>query len=187
MAIVYCRDAPGHPWHGPYHDQEYGFPVGDDRVLFERLSLEIQQAGLSWLTVLKKRDAFNAAYAGFDIDRVAAFDDLDRQRLLADAGIIRNRLKINAVVENARRVQRLRSEHGSFAAWIAAHHPRPREAWVALFRNTFTFMGGEVVGEFLMSIGMIPGAHQPDCPVAARIAALNPPWMRGLPASAPES
>lgn len=177
MAIVYCQDAPGHPWHGPYHDQEYGFPVHDDRVLFERLCLEIQQAGLSWLTVLKKRAAFNAAFAGFDVDRVAEFDDGDRSRLLADAGIIRNRLKIDAVIENARRLRRLREEHGSFATWIAAHHPRPREDWVALFRRQFKFMGGEVVGEFLMSIGILPGAHAPDCPVAAVVAALNPPWM----------
>lgn len=180
MAIVYCRDAPGHPWHGPYHDLEYGFPVSDDRALFERLSLEIQQAGLSWLTVLKKRAAFNAAFAEFDLDRVAAFTDSDRERLLGDASIIRNRRKIDAVIENARRAQRLRDTHGSLAAWIDSHHPSSREEWVALFRRTFTFMGGEVVGEFLMSIGVLPGAHTLECPVYPRIAALKPPWMAAL-------
>ena len=104
MAIVYCRDAPGHPWHGPYHDQEYGFPVSCDRALIERLSLEINQAGLSWLTVLKKRQSFRDAFDGFDIDRVAAYGEPERARLLADAGIIRNRRKVDAVIENARRL-----------------------------------------------------------------------------------
>ena len=177
MAIVYCRDAPGHPWHEPYHDQEYGFPVACDRALFERLALEINQAGLSWLTVLKKREAFRAAFEGFEIDRVAAYGDAERARLLADAGIIRNRRKIDAVIENARRLQGVRAEAGSFAAWIAAHHPRSKADWLTLFRARFTFMGGEVVGEFLMSIGYLPGAHQPDCPVYARLEAIAPPWL----------
>src|SRR3954469_9596583 len=90
VSAAYCRLAPGHPWHGPYHDTEYGFPARDEAVLFERLVLEINQAGLSWLTILKKRAAFRDAYAGFDVDAVAAFDESDRARLLADAGIIRN-------------------------------------------------------------------------------------------------
>ena len=90
----YCDFAPGHPWHGPYHDSEYGFPVRDDSVLFERLVLEINQAGLSWLTILKKREQFFTAYDEFDVDRVAAYGDRDTQRLLSDASIIRNRLKV---------------------------------------------------------------------------------------------
>jgi DNA-3-methyladenine glycosylase I len=174
----YCDVAPGHPFHGPYHDTEYGVPARDETVLFERLSLEIFQAGLSWLLVLKKRDALNAAFAGFDVDRVAAFDDTDRARLLADAAIIRNRLKIGAVIENARRVQALRDSHGGFAAWIDAHHPRDLNAWVKLFRKTFKFCGPEVVNEFLMSLGTLPGAHRDDCPVQARIRGLNPAWTR---------
>ena len=177
MAIVYCRDAPGHPWHQPYHDQEYGYPVTSDRLLFERLALEINQAGLSWLTVLKKRTALNAAFADFDIDRVAAYGDVERVRLLGDAGIIRNRRKIDAIIENARRLKALQIEAGSFAAWLAAHHPRSKEAWLALFRERFVFMGGEVVGEFLMSIGYLPGAHSPDCPIYDRVAAARPPWL----------
>ncbi len=89
MSAAYCLAAPGHPLHGPYHDLEYGFPANDESVLFERLTLEINQAGLSWLTVLRKRPAFRAAFAEFDVDRVAAFDGADVARLLDDPGIVR--------------------------------------------------------------------------------------------------
>jgi DNA-3-methyladenine glycosylase I len=174
----YCDIAPGHPWHGPYHEREYGFPISDERALFERLVLEINQAGLSWLTILKKREAFQQAYHGFDVDRVARYRDRDRARLLADAGIIRNRLKVDAAIKNARRIKDLRREHGSFAAWLSAHHPRDKAEWVKLFKKTFVFTGGEIVGEFLMSIGYLPGAHRGDCPVQRRIAGLRPPWMK---------
>ncbi|MPY70580.1 MAG: DNA-3-methyladenine glycosylase I [Alphaproteobacteria bacterium] len=173
----YCDAAPGHPFHGPYHDREYGFPVEDDAVLFERLVLEINQAGLSWLTVLKKRAAFRAAYRGFDPAVVARFGTGDRARLLSDAGIIRNRLKIDAAIHNAGVVLALQREHGSFAAWLAAQHPLDKAGWVKLFRKTFRFTGGEITGEFLMSTGYLPGAHREDCPVYARISALGPPWM----------
>ena len=175
----YCDAAPGHPLHGPYHDREYGFPVTDESVLFERFVLEINQAGLSWELMLKKRANFHAAYEGYDLDRVAAYGARERARLLADAGIIRNRLKVDAVIENARRVRALRDSHGGFAAWIAAQHPLPKDDWVKLFKKTFKFTGGEITGEFLMSIGYLPGAHRPDCPVGAKIAALGPAWMRG--------
>jgi len=174
----YCDVAPGHPYHGPYHDTEYGVPATDETVLFERLCLEIFQAGLSWLLVLKKREGLNAAFAGFDVDRVAAFDDADRARLLADTAIIRNRLKVNAVIENARRVQALRESHGGFAAWIESHHPRDLDAWVKLFRKTFKFAGPEVVNEFLMSLGFLPGAHREGCPAQARILQAGPAWAR---------
>ncbi len=174
----YCEAAPGHPLHGPYHDREYGFPVTDESVLFERFVLEINQAGLSWELMLKKRANFHAAYEGYDLDRVAAYGARERTRLLADAGIIRNRLKVDAVIENARRVRALRDSHGGFAAWIEAQHPLPKAGWVKLFKKTFKFTGGEITGEFLMSIGYLPGAHRPDCPVGAKIAALGPAWMR---------
>lgn len=180
MVHPYCRMAPGDPWHGPYHAQEYGFPQDDDRVLFERLVLEINQAGLSWLTILKKREAFTAAYAGWDIARVAGFGEDDVERLLQDPGIIRNRLKILAAIANARTVLELQQHHGSFRSWLDRHHPRDKAAWVKLFKKTFKFTGGEIVGEFLMSLGYLQGAHAADCPVAARIAALSPPWL-GLP------
>ncbi|MBV9825590.1 MAG: DNA-3-methyladenine glycosylase I [Alphaproteobacteria bacterium] len=178
MSAAYCLIAPGHPWHGPYHDTEYGFPVQDEAVLFERLAMEINQAGLSWLTVLQKRAAFRAAFAGFAVDTVAAFDADDVTRLLGDAGIVRNRLKIEAVIHNARRIQELRTSHGSFHSWIGAHHPRPSEAWTRLFRQNFRFTGGLIVGEFLMSLGYLPGAHEPQCPAYTRIAALSPAWAR---------
>jgi DNA-3-methyladenine glycosylase I len=174
---TYCQFAPGHPVHASYHDTEYGFPRREEPVLFERLVLEIMQAGLSWELVLKRRAAMARAFAGFDLDRVAAMGAADEARLLADPGIIRNRLKVAAVIENARRIKALRASHGGFAGWLDAHHPRAKAEWVKLFRRTFLFTGGEIVGEFLMSLGYLPGAHAPDCPVAARIAALNPPWM----------
>jgi len=175
---VYCRIAPGHPLHGPYHDREYGFPVRGDRALFERLVLEINQAGLSWLTILQKRAAFVAAYDGFDVDRVAAYDARERARLMRDAGIVRNRLKVEAAIENARRLVAIRERHGSFAAWLAAHHPRSKPDWVRLFKQTFRFTGGEITGSFLLSTGYLRGAHARSCPVFARIARRNPPWMR---------
>lgn len=176
MSAAYCRLAPGHPFHGDYHGREYGFPAREDAVLFERLVLEINQAGLSWLTVLKKRAAFRAAFADYDIDKVAAFTARDVARLMKDEGIIRNRLKIEAVIENAKRLQALRASHGSFAAWLDANHPLTKEKWVKLFKQTFRFTGGEIVGEFLMSLGYLKGAHVPSCPVHGAIARLAPPW-----------
>lgn len=176
MSATYCAAAPGHPFHGPYHDGEYGFPSRDDKVLFERLVLEINQAGLSWLTILKKREAFTAAFAGWDIDRIAGFGPRDVDRLLDDAGIIRNRLKVAAAIANAQRLVELRRAHGSFAAWLDAHHPLSKAEWVKLFRRSFVFTGGEIVGEFLMSLGYLPGAHVETCPVYSRVQALQPPW-----------
>lgn len=176
MADTYCDAAPGHEWHGPYHDREYGFPLEGDAELFERLVLEINQAGLSWLTILKKREAFQQAYGGFDPEVVAAYGNADRARLLADPGIIRNRLKVDAAIENARRILELRRTHGSFAGWLAAHHPRSKEEWVKLFKHTFRFTGGEIVGEFLMSIGYLPGAHVQSCPVFKAIMKRRPAW-----------
>jgi DNA-3-methyladenine glycosylase I len=176
--MSYCRIAPGHPLHGPYHDREYGFPIRDDARLFERLVLEINQAGLSWGTILAKRANFVRAYDGFDLDRVAAYGKRERARLLADAGIIRNGLKVDAAIENARRLQAIRAEHGSFRKWLDAHHPRDKDAWLRLFRETFRFTGGEITGEFLMSTGYLPGAHVRSCPVFPRLARRNPPWMR---------
>jgi DNA-3-methyladenine glycosylase I len=178
LSAAYCLAAPGNALHGPYHNSEYGFPASDEAVLFERLILEINQAGLSWATILRKRPAFRAAFAGFDVDKVAAFGAADFERLMNDPGIIRNRLKIAATIDNARRIQELRRSHGSFAAWLDAHQPRPREEWVKLFKKTFRFTGGEIVNEFLMSLGYLPGAHEPDCPVYPRIVALAPPWAK---------
>lgn len=175
---AYCDIAPGHPWHGPYHDQEYGFPLLSDDELFGRLLLEINQAGLSWLTILKKKDNFRKAYSGFSIDAVAAYDEAERARLLSDAGIIRNRLKVNAAIENAKTIKRLQREFGSFGNWLDQHHPLEKADWVKLFKKTFKFTGGEITGEFLMSTGYLPGAHREDCPVFREIAEVGPAWRR---------
>ena len=172
----YCDVAPGHPVHGPYHDSEYGFPQRDEAALFERLVLEINQAGRSWETILRKRDGFRRAYHGFDVDTVAAYGEADVARLLSDAGIIRNRLKVAAAIHNAGVVRGMRASHGGFAAWLDAHvrdddgRPRDKAGWVKLFKRTFRFTGGEITGEFLMSLGYLPGAHRAECPVMAKIA-----------------
>lgn len=176
----YCDVAPGHPLHGPYHDLEYGFPLTDESGLFERLSLEILQAGLSWELVLKKREGIRRAFAGFLVDAVAGFDEGTVERLMGDPAIIRNRRKIHAIIENGRRLQRLRDEAGGFAAWIIAHHPLSAPEWTRLFRRTFVFVGPEVVKEFLMSIGILPGAHADSCPAYGRCAAAGAPWMRAV-------
>lgn len=178
VPFSYC-DMADAPFHGPYHNTEYGFPVTEDNVLFERLCLEINQAGLSWLTILKKREGFYRAYDGFDIPTVAAYTDADRERLLGDAGIIRNRLKVNAAITNANRILALQDTHGSFAAWLDAHHPLTRPEWEKLFKKTFVFTGGEIVNEFLLSTGYLPGAHHESCPVYAQVLTQNPPWHRG--------
>jgi len=177
----YCDVAPGAEFHGPYHDTEYGFPTIDETVLFERLAMEIMQAGLSWILILKKRENLNNAFANFVVDKVAAFDEHDVARLLEDAGIIRNRLKINAIIENAKRIQALRQTHDGFASWIAAHHPKSKKDWVKVFKKTFKFTGGEITGEFLMSTGYLPGVHRQDCPTYQKIAKLSPPWMSAPP------
>ena len=175
----YCEYVFTHPedtYHRVYHDTAYGFPLEDDDPLFERLMLEINQAGLSWITILKKADNFHRAYDGFDIARVAAYESQDIERLLSDAGIIRNRLKINAAIQNARRILTLQQEHGSFKAWLDAQHPATLEEWSKLFKSTFTFTGGEIVREFLVSTGYLPGAHDDDCPIYATVMGLNPAW-----------
>ncbi|MGV3460514.1 MAG: DNA-3-methyladenine glycosylase I [Flavobacterium sp.] len=164
--------------HKNYHDNHYGFPIHDDNELFGRLILEINQAGLSWETILKKEESFRKAYDNFNIQKVAAYTDYDRGRLLADAGIIRNTLKINAAIENARTIIGLQEEFGSFEKWLEHHHPKTKEEWVRLFKKTFRFTGGEIVGEFLMSIGYLPGAHDKDCPVHKKVLEEKPMWVR---------
>jgi DNA-3-methyladenine glycosylase I len=171
--MSYCTLAPGHPVHDSYHATEYGFPQRDETVLFERLCLEIFQAGLSWEIVLKRRPGIRAAFDGFDVDRIAAFGEADQARLLTDPRIIRNRLKVAAIIANARRVQALRASHGGFAFWLDAHDPLTKADWVKLFKKTFLFTGGEIVGSFLMSLDYLPGAHDADCPVFKRIAELR--------------
>ena len=163
-----AEDRPWCDW-GPdpllraYHDQEYGVTPQTDAGFLEMLVLELNQAGLSWLTILKKREAFRSAFRGFDIDAVASFGEEDRQRLLADPSIIRNRRKIDAAIENAREFQRLRDEYGSIKRWLDSHAGKSREEWVKLFKSHFTFTGPEITGEFLLSTGYLHFAHQPRC------------------------
>lgn len=173
----YCDVAQDHPLHRPYHDTEYGFPTRDNRVIFERMAMEIMQAGLSWEIVLKKREALNEAFHGFDLAAVAAMGEADVARLLKNAGIIRNRLKIESIIENARRSVALCAVHGSLAGWLDSHHPLPKEGWVKLMRKTYRFMGAEIVGEWLMGLGYLAGAHHEKCPIYQRIIKLNPPFL----------
>lgn len=175
--MTYCEfvlTERAHPVHRAYHDHEYGFWSGDEAVLFERLVLEINQAGLSWETILKKRAGFQAAYEGFKVDKVASYGEEDRQRLLADPGIIRNRLKVDAAIHNARVIQQLRGEHGSFSAWLELHRGQDKAEWVKLFKRHFKFTGGEIVGEFCMSLGYLPGAHDEACPTLKLAQATRP-------------
>jgi len=134
----YCNSHPEDTFNKIYHDTQYGFPLQDDNLLFERLILEINQAGLSWITILKKADNFHKAYDGFDIEKIAKYSEKDRERLLADAGIIRNRLKVNAAIVNAQKILELRKEFGSFKGWLDAHHPLTKEEWTKLFKTTLT-------------------------------------------------
>ena len=152
-------------------------PLHSDNELFARLVLEINQAGLSWDTILKKKDNFFKAYDDFEIKKVAAYKEKQIERLMNDAGIIRNRLKVNAAIENAKKILELQKEFGSFKNWIDANHPLTKEEWVKLFKKHFKFTGGEIVNEFLMSTGYLPGAHTENCIVFQKIKKLNPMWM----------
>jgi DNA-3-methyladenine glycosylase I len=177
----YCDYVRAHPedeTNRIYHDTQYGFPLSEDHLLFERLMLEINQAGLSWITILKKADNFRRAYHGFDIDKIASYTKRDVTRLLSDTGIIRNRLKINAAIENAKRIQALHSEYRSFKGWLDAQDSLTLEEWTRLFKQTLVFTGGEIVREFLVSTGYLTGAHDKECPVYQTVAALHPAWMR---------
>jgi len=164
--------------HKVYHDQHYGFPIESDDELFCRLILEINQAGLSWTTILKKQDTFRKAYSNFNIKKVAAYKEKDVERLLNDPGIIRNKLKVNAAIENAKAIIALQKEHGSFKNWIDNNHPLSKEEWVKLFKKTFRFTGGEIVNEFLMSTGYLPGAHDEHCAVYKKVVKAKPAWKR---------
>jgi len=164
--------------HRIYHDQFYGFPIDDDDELFERLILEINQAGLSWSTILNKQENFKKAYRNFSIKKVASFKEKDFERLMNDAGIIRNRLKINAAIENAITILKIQKEFGSFKKWLDNNHPKTKEEWVKLFKTTFRFTGGEIVNEFLMSTGYLPGAHIVSCPVYKKVLKAKPAFLK---------
>lgn len=181
MATTYCdyvQNAGKDTVHRRYHDHEYGFPLHSDDELFARLVLEINQAGLSWETILKKKDNFFKAFDNFSIDKVARYTEKKKEKLLQDAGIIRNRLKVEAAVSNAKAIKAIQKEHGSFKNWLDLHHPKTKDEWVKLFKQTFRFTGGEIVNEFLMSTGYLPGAHAENCPVYKKVVKQKPMWLK---------
>lgn len=165
-----------------YHDTEWGVPVTDDLELFERLTLEAFQAGLSWQTILNKRDAFRDAFRGFDPAVVGDFDEVDRARLMADAGIVRNRAKIDATIGNARAFRTVVAEFGSFDRYLGSIIPRPPARLPAtatsadipsatpvsdalskdLRRRAFRFVGSTIVYAFMQSVGLVDD-HLPGC------------------------
>ena len=169
---------PSRSLHQNYHDNHYGFPIHDDNELFGRLILEINQAGLSWETILKKEENFRKAYDKFDIEKVAAYTEKERERLMGDAGIIRNKLKVNAAIENAKTIIELQKKHGSFEKWLEHNHPQTKDEWVKTFKKIFKFTGGEIVNEFLMSIGYLEGAHSENCAIYLQVLKSKPMWSK---------
>lgn len=163
--------------HVHYHNNEYGFPIRSDNELFARLILEINQAGLSWTTILNKKENFYKAFKDFDIAKVARFNEKNIEQLLQNAGIIRNRLKIESTIANAKTILGLQKEFGSFKKWLDVNHPKTKEEWVKLFKKTFRFTGGEIVNEFLVSSGYLPGAHVQSCPVYKKVIKQKPAWL----------
>ena len=164
--------------HRIYHDTQYGFPIESDNELFGRLILEINQAGLSWNTILNKKDNFREAYSNFDIQTIANYTEKDREKLLSNAGIIRNKLKVNAAIHNAQQILKLQEEFGSFNNWLDKNHPLNLNEWVKLFKKAFKFTGGEITNEFLMSSGYLKGAHIESCSVHDTIMSLKPRWAK---------
>jgi len=176
-----CRWCAATPEYVAYHDTEWGFPVVDDRRLFEKLSLEGFQSGLSWRTILAKRDNFRAAFREFDFDRVAGFGARDVKRLLADAGIVRHRGKIEAVINNARRARELVKREGSLAAFIWRYEPdklrKPQTVStspesIALSKDLkklgWGFVGPTTVYAFMQAMGLI-NDHVEDCMIHRKV------------------
>lgn len=190
-----------------YHDHEWGCPVTDDRRLFEKICLEGFQSGLSWLTILRKRENFRAAFAGFDIDRIAEFGEADVERLLQDAGIIRHRGKIESTINNARRAKEMIAEAGSLAAWFWQFEPQAEQrpstvdhaAVIAmpktevsakiskeLKKRGWSFVGPTTVYAFMQAMGLV-NDHIEGChcrvPIEKARAAFKRPELRGKPAA----
>lgn len=160
---TYCQKLEDNHIHRIHHDSEYGMAISDDNELFGKLILEINQAGLSWDTILKKEKNFRKAYSNYEIERIANYAKKDTERLLADSGIIRNKLKVHAAIYNAQRILEIQKEYDSFFNWIKLQRADDIKSWVKLFKKQFKFVGGEICNEFLMTIGRIDGAHSPDC------------------------
>ena len=164
--------------HRDYHNTQYGYPINSDNELFGRLVLEINQAGLSWTTILNKQANFRKAYSEFDIKKVAGYNEQDKERLLKNSGIIRNKLKINAAIYNAQKIIEIQNTFGSFKNWLDKNHPLDLTNWVSLFKKTFKFTGGEITNEFLVSTGYLRGAHVERCPVFNEVIQKGPKWNK---------
>ncbi len=162
-----CSWAADDPLLIEYHDKEWGIALESDDELFERLTLELFQAGLNWRLVLQKRPAFRKAFSNFSIKRVASFTEKDVSRLLNDKAIIRNRLKIEATIENAKRLTKIIAQYGSFANYLSSL-TGPPEDFHKEFKKRFRFMGPKIVESFLLSIGKLDGAHEPECWMARK-------------------
>jgi DNA-3-methyladenine glycosylase I len=178
--VTRCRWAGSDPLYLAYHDEEWGRPLRGDDALFEMLTLEGFQAGLSWLTILRKREAFRPAFAGFRIERVAAFGERDVERLMGDAGIVRNRAKIEAAVGNARAARELGPDGLTELLWSYAPTPRARRLETfaelpakttesealskELRRRGFRFVGPTIVYAFMQAVGMVDD-HLADCEI----------------------
>ena len=181
MEVVnsYCTSAVNGKFsslHKAYHDTQYGFKAENDNELFGSLILEINQAGLSWDTILNKKDSIRKAYAGFNIEAIAAFTDNDIETLLGNPGIIRMRGKITAIIHNANQILLLQKSTGSFENWLNQNHPLSIEGWIKLFKIIFKFTGKEITKEFLMGNGFLEGAHEKSCPIYEKAIAAHPKW-----------
>lgn len=174
---TFCEQLEQEDLHKFYHDTAYGFSIQDDNELFGRLILEINQAGLSWGLMLKKELNFRNAFDNFNIEMIANYTDDKIDELLLDAGIIRNKLKVNAVIYNAKEILEIKKEFGTFKNWLDSHHPLEKVDWIKLFRKRFKFVGGEIVNEFLMSTGYLKGAHDENCLIGLKISTNEPKWL----------
>ena len=191
-----CRWADSAPEYRAYHDREWGFPVADDVRLFEKLSLEGFQAGLSWLTILRKREAFRRAFDGFEFERVARFGERDVERLLADASIVRHRGKIEAVINNAQRAVELVLDEGSLAAYVWRFEPPPREGALDraaladqphteqsralardLKRRGWRFVGPTTVYAFMQAMGLV-NDHLDGCEIRPAVESARAAFSR---------
>lgn len=164
-----------HP-HRIYHDNHYGFPIENDNELFGRLILEINQAGLNWLTILKKEQNFKKAFNNFEIAEIAEFKTPKIEALMQNAGIIRNRRKIESVIYNANKILEIKREYGSFRNWLDYNLSNDLREWTNLFKKNFKFTGSLIVEEFLMSTGYLKGAHVENCVIHKEIIKLEPKW-----------
>lgn len=163
---IRCRWAATDALLADYHDREWGRPIRTDAGHLERMALEVFQCGLSWKIVLVKRPAFRKLFKQFDVKRVASFKARDIERLCKDPSIIRNRMKIKAIVENARAFLKIADVHGSYRKWFDAlpsATPREQKALFPLFKDTFKFMGPETTKCYLMGVGKIDLPHEPQC------------------------